>query len=286
MRDFKLTCKRGSQTVQFGFCWPLWLADVDGLTEAKYTVKTEKQSGIDGEEYQGAVATKRNIVIYADVKENHEVVRERLYSFFQPRTSGTLYVQDGAVERKIDYYVEFVRFEPAGRMRRATISLICPDPLFKATTDERVEMAAWQGLIEWPDDLLEIAAEPFELTRKTSNLIAVVPNGSNAARGLTITFTATGLVENPSLFEVNRRQGFKLNQEMHSGDAVVVTTGWHNKRVRLIRNGAESEINDAWVFGSTWLQAEPGDNVYRYDAQSGIDALEVAVVSTPEYWGV
>lgn len=286
MRNFKLTCKRGSQEVQFGFFWPLWLADVDGLTEANYEVKTEKQSGSDGEEYQQAKAKKRNIIIRADMKADHEAVREKLYSFFQPRVTGTLYVQDGTVERKINYYVEFVRFEPMGRLRRVTISLICPDPLFKALTDERVDLATWEGLIEWPDDFLEITENPFELTRKTSNLIAIVPNDSNATRGLTITFTATGLVTNPSLFEVNRREGFELDFEMHSGDAVVVTTGWHNKRVRLIRSNAESEINDAWIFGSTWLQAQPGDNVFRYNAASGADALEAAIVSTPEFWGV
>lgn len=56
---------------------------------------------------------------------------------------------------------------------------------------------------------------------------------------------------------------------------LTVTTGLKNKRVKLKQNGVEKSANNLWVYGSTWLQAEPGDNVFRYDAGSGIGNLEV-----------
>ena len=41
----------------------------------------------------------------------------------------------------------------------------------------------------------------------------------------------------------------------------------------LKSDGVEKGANNMWVFGSTWLQAEPGSNVFRYDAESGVDNL-------------
>jgi hypothetical protein len=163
---------------------------------------------------------------------------------------------------------------------------MCPDPQFKDITDERVEMATWEGLIEWPDDVMEIPDEPFEMTTKRTNLVVTIENSSNVTRGLTVQFKATGTVYNPSLFEVKRQKGFKILCEMHAGDVLTVTTGLKNKRVKLKQNGVEKSANNLWVYGSTWLQAEPGDNVFRYDAGSGIGNLEVVVSSTPAHWGV
>lgn len=77
----------------------------------------------------------------------------------------------------------------------------------------------------------------------------------------------------------------KINIELHLGDVLEITTGNGEKRVKLIRDGIITNINNLWEFGSTWLQAEPGDNVYRYDAEVGIDVLSVSIISTPLYWG-
>lgn len=286
MRNFLLTCKRGGESIVIGYRWPLWLDDVDGLTKSEFEVETEKGSGQDGEIYKSSTAAKRNIVIYCWIKANHRAMRERLYSFFLPRETGTLYVTDGDVTRKIDYVPEFVDVDPTGQQRKATISLMCPDPQFKDITDERVEMATWEGLIEWPDDVMEIPDEPFEMTTKRTNLVVTIENSSNVTRGLTVQFKVTGTVYNPSLFEVKRQKGFKILCEMHAGDVLTVTTGLKNKRVKLKQNGVEKSANNLWVYGSTWLQAEPGDNVFRYDAESGIGNLEVVVSSTPAYWGV
>jgi hypothetical protein len=37
---------------------------------------------------------------------------------------------------------------------------------------------------------------------------------------------------------------------------------------------------------TTFLQLDIGDNLLRYDAESGLDNLEVAIYFTPKYVGV
>lgn len=116
--------------------------------------------------------------------------------------------------------------------------------------------------------------------------MATIQNSSSVSRGLTATFTATGEVTNPKLIEVNRQLSFRILTTLHNGDVLVVTTGPGNKRVKLIRDNAETNINNCWEFGGTWLQVEPGENVFTYEAESGAAALSVTLASTPLYWGV
>lgn len=277
----KIICKRNGQEIEFKYGFPLWVKEVEGISETKFDIQTEKPSDFDGEIYMGSTAEMRNIVIVAQIKNDHLFWRERMFSFFQPRSKGTLYYYDRDKEKKIDYYVEEINFNFSGFVREVEVSLVCPNPLFQSVKDELTQMAVWQGLIQWPLNL----PPTWKVGEKVSTLIANVVNTSNVTRGLTIKFMAGGTVINPSLFDINRQRGLKVQIEMHLGDVLEITTGNGNKRVRLIRDGVTSNINYLWEFGSTWLQAEPGDNVYRYDAETGIDVLSVSIISTPLYWG-
>jgi len=259
----------------------MWIESVSGLG-ADYEVMTSKNSGQDGENYAGATAPKRNIVMVLDVpKRRMDDTKDRLYSFFQPRSVGILYYYSGNIARKTRYYVESIEPEESGLVRTITISLICPDPKFYALTDNLTELAVWEGMIEWPLEIIE----PFEVTRKANSLIGNVYNPSAVPMGLTATFRVSGTVTNPSLYDVNRQELMQVNTTMHAGDQIVITTADGNKRVKLISGGVESNINNLMAYPPHWLQAQQGDNLYRYNADSGIDSLSVSILSTQAYWG-
>lgn len=280
----KIICKNNAgDQIAFGWFDPLWIASVDGLG-ADYNIYTSKSTGQDGENYDGSDAKLRNIVIVLDVaKSNFQTQRNLLYSFFEPRSAGTLYYYEEDESRKIGYYVEKV--EPGGAdndtIRTLTVSLICPDPIWKALDDETVSMAQVEGDIEFPMEL----AKEFTVSHRNDNVMSTIDNDSNAARGLTITFEASGTVTNPAMIEATRQERLQVNATMHSGDILIITTGTNNKRVQLTSDGVTTNINNLWVYGSTWLQAEPGQNIYRYTAESGEDSLSATIRSTPAYWG-
>ena len=519
----KIICENSKgEKSTFGWFPPLWLASVDGLG-TDYNVYTSKNSGQDGENYNGSDAKMRNILIALDVdKADFLAQRNRLYSFFQPRSSGVLYYYEGDEAKKIAYYVEKV--EPGGTdndpTRTLTISLICPDPKFYALEDQLTQLAVWQGKITfplrfppqinasgqsvtlsvddsikdydkiaitgasvetgsgdkspdnpyalpgataltvsdgaapltvplprplyglpdgtcdeydavggqgtrrvgrlaldgtepflrfrsdgnnattvsfdtqgsgglvdgahnssnlccshfktggssmdgaenvgtgsigeiyfeilrsrlagWDDDwtngqkaaafkawlaaqaaagtpvavLYKLAAPVpitgavsvpiyhpttilsldagtlslrcrgrFVVTEKVNTLIGNVRNDSAVPMGLTVTFRASGTVVNPSLYDVNRQLLMQVNTTMHAGDQIVITTGDGNKRVKLISGGVTTNINNLMAYPPHWLQAQQGDNLYRYNADEGIDNLSVSIVSTEAFWG-
>jgi len=287
----KLICDNTSGgRMTFGAFSPCWLVSIDGLG-SNFNVYTAKNSGQDGENYNGSDAQKRNIVFTLEIsRKNFEEQVGRLYSFFQKSSPGTLTLE-GSVPKKINYYVEKVdpeaeNFSPVCNSpyetRNVTISLICPDPKFYAGLDSLTQLAAWEGLIEWD---IEIRDEPFALTEKVNTLIGNVHNDSSVPMGLNVMFTASGEVINPSLYDVNRHELMKINATMHTGDKIIITTDAGNKRVRLISGGATSNINNLMAYPPKWLQAYEGDNLFRYDADSGIDSLSVSILSTQTYWG-
>ena len=283
----KIVCERAGKAITLAWQRPYWIQDVEGLGALEVDVESEKQTDYDGEIYRGAAAAKRNIVITATVippeGRTHADIREEFLAFFVPRESGTLYYFDAGVEpKKIEYQTEKVEFEMDGVFRKVKISLLCLDPTFKGEQDDRVEMASVVGLIEWPVEL----TGPFEVGIKEPSRMASVVNPSSVDRGMTITFRAAGEVVHPALTEVSRQQTMRILTTMHDGDEITVTTGPGNKRVRLRRNGTEQDINNLWEFGGTWLQVCPGENIFAYSAESGEDALEIILKSTPAFWGV
>jgi hypothetical protein len=270
------------QQIEFRYDgYPLRLSDTDGFSAAEYTVSTSQNSGQDGENYNGSQAKKRNPVITANIFEDYQQWGDRLRSFFQPRSWGTVYAYDGGDGRKAAYQVEKIDIEETGTVRDATISLICPDPKFYALTDQITQLAIWQGCIKFPLHIVN----PFRVTEKVNTLIGNVRNDSAVPMGLTVTFRATGTVVNPSLYDINRYDLMQINTTMHAGDMIVITTGDGSKRVRLLSGGATSNIGNLMQYPPKWLKAYQGDNLFRYNAGSGIDALSVSILSTSAYWG-
>lgn len=272
------------QKIEFKYDgYPLRLYSTSGFSSTEYTVHTSQNSGQDGENYNGSQANKRNPVITANIFENFPEWGDRLRSFFQPRSWGTVYAyeSDEDVGRKATYQVEKIDIDESGMPRDATISLICPDPKFYALNDQLTQLAVWQGCIRFP---LRIT-EPFHVTEKVNTLIGNVNNPSAVPMGLTVKFMASGAVVNPSLYDVNRRELMQINTTMHAGDVIVITTADGNKRVKLISGGVTTNINNLMAYPPKWLKAYQGDNLFRYNADEGIDNLSVSILSTQAYWG-
>ena len=99
-------------------------------------------------------------------------------------------------------------------------------------------------------------------------------------------FRALGALSNPSLFNVNTREYMKLNFDMQGGDVITIDTNYGNKSITLQRNGQETNIYRYMDVDSTFLQLDIGDNIFRYDADSGLSNLEVTVYYAQKYLGV
>jgi hypothetical protein len=279
-----------NKSIKLGNSSPFLITTVDGLGSPKNEVYTQKSPYQDGVTATHSSLGPRNIVIEGKIidsnRENRRIYRNTLLSVFNPKLDGKLIIDLGNVKRQIDCIVEqapYFSSESGQNHQDFSISLIAPNPFWQDTSTTKEEIAIWRGAFEFP---LELFEEGIELGYREPSLIVNVFNSGDVPCGMRIQFKALATVANPNLFNVNTREYFKINRTMEAGEVITVTTHFQNKRVELNKNGVVSNAFNWIDLNSTFLQLEPGDNLFRYDADNGIDNLEVSIYYTPQYLGV
>lgn len=157
------------------------------------------------------------------------------------------------------------------------------DPFIYRKDAQSVDIALWVPSFEFP---LEIFEDGIEMGYRSQSLIVNVKNDGQEKTGMLIRFKALGNLTNPSLINVNTYDELKLNIKMVAGDVIEVSTYQRKKSITLIRNNIKTNIFNCLDLNSKFLQLDIGDNLFRYNADDGIDNLEVSMTFTPRILGV
>jgi hypothetical protein len=118
------------------------------------------------------------------------------------------------------------------------------------------------------------------------SLIVNVLNEGDVETGMRVDFKALASVENPSILNINTQEFIKINKIMDAGEIISVTTNYGSKKVESYLSGVTTNAFNYIDLGTTFLQLNVGDNLFRYDAETGIENLEVSIYFTPQYLGV
>lgn len=224
--------------------------------------------------------------IIAKSKEDLDKKRAYLSSLFNPKFESTLIYTNNAFTRKICGIVQDLSFQPSiGFMQKFLVQILCPSPFWEDLYPKKEEVALWQGDFEFELEVPEDVG--VEMGHRVSNLICNVCNSGDVPCGMKIQFRALATTSNPSLFNVNTREFIKINQTLETGDVLEISTEFSNKRIELIKsNGIRTNVFNWIDLDSEFLQLDVGDNIFRYDAETGLDNLELSIYYTPLYLGV
>lgn len=268
---------------------PFMLVDADGLYEFNVNVAKSDNTNINGSTYYGSNVKTRNIVLTIADWGDHKDNRAALYNLFRYDIPGTLsYIEDNE-EKTIDYVVEKVDIDPEYDQRKATVSLLCPDPLFKSGIEYIVNVSEWQAQFEF---LHEFVDGGEELGRRNYSQTGTIENNSGiSGTGVSITVEISGSVTNPSIYNVENNQHITLGDSNNSlnliaGDELNITTGRGNKHIYLTRSGVTTEINEYLTEDSTFIQLLIGTNTIGYTADSGEEYISIEVRFHYQYAGV
>lgn len=266
-----------------------FLLSLEGVYGVSSTVNTTNNTMTDGATYQGSTIGQRNIVITAFMDSGYRDKRDLLYRCFAPKETGSLTYIEGSETRTIDYKVESIDIEEMGVIRNITISLICPDPFFRDMEDISVVMAGWKKAFTWPH---AFTAEKEPFGERIQEVIKNIENESAADNiGMEIIIKADGEVVNPAIYHVEEDEYIKVGTSdnplnLRAGDAVRITTKTNQKNVCLIRDGTETKINGYLDEESEFIQLVHGRNTLKYDADSGIQYMNVTILYRFCYLGV
>lgn len=293
MQRIIFTNSRG-KSIEFGRNDPYILTSVDGLGDVTAINATQKSSYQDGTTLVNSSLEERFITLqvsmYAlDISEI-SMERQKLSSVFNPKLGeGMLQYIYGDEIKVIHAVADHVPIFPSGRENRlgnhqvVMITLRCPNPYFRNVSDEKTEIAFWEPNFEFP---LEIETDGIEMGIRSPSLIVNVLNDGHVDTGMLIKFKALGTLKNPSLVNVNTGEFFKINRTLTAGEVITVNTNSGKKRIESSLNGVTSNIFNNISFGSSFLQLEIGDNLFRYDADENLEALEVDIYHSPKFVGV
>ncbi|MET3658389.1 phage distal tail protein [Sporosarcina psychrophila] len=171
-----------------------------------------------------------------------------------------------------------------GAWQRVLLQFLATDPYIYEKDSRRVEIAEWIGAFEFP--LCIESGVGFEVGYRSQSMFVDVDNAGQSKTGMSITFRALATVTHPALINVETQEELKLNITMTKGDVVEVSTYDGAFGITLIRGGTRSDEFNAIGLYSTFLQLEPGNNVFRYDALSGVDNMEISLTYRAKSVGV
>ena len=121
---------------------------------------------------------------------------------------------------------------------------------------------------------------------RAESVIVDCYNEGDVSTGMRVRFVALGTVKNPILLNVDTGEFIKINVTMQTGDTIEVSTKYGSKGAKLIRDGVETDYFRYVDVDSTYMQLAIGDNNFRYDAESGVNSMEVSIFYNKEYLGV
>lgn len=265
---------------------PFLLLKAEGLYTVTNNINSVENSMIDGSTFIDSLMTKRNIVLYLADKDNHTKNRDILYKLFTKNSKGTLKYRDDdseyIIDREIDYYVESISFDSEKRVRTAVISLICTDPYFYGTSDIIVDMANWIKDFEF---IHEFKLE--ELGHYVTEQIKRIDINSTIDVPVTIYIYAKDRVVNPIIRHVEKEEFISFSNlndpfVMNAGDELVITTGINNKNIYLNGNKSNNILSPDSIF----FTLTSGLNTLYYQADEGLDLLQIKIVYREKYVGV
>lgn len=254
-------------------------------------------STIDGSNYQNTILKNREFdipfVIVKMMPDSWwiEEKRNELYKIFNPKANP--FRIDITTKSDKEYYINAnldgspsfpLGFENNNKSwQKGLLQFSANDPYIYNKNDVTKFIALWVPAFEFP---LEITDGGIEMGYRENSFIENVFNEGQEETGMIIRFTALGTLINPSVTNIKTYETIKVNTEMLAKDMIEVSTYRGKRSVTLIRNGQKTNIFNLLDFSSTFFQLSPGDNLIKYDADTNVNNLEVAVNFTPRLLGV
>ena len=208
-------------------------------------------------------------------------LKSKLNSFINPQDAVDLYYDEYVIRFVPDETVKYATSESENNNAfcKFTISGTCPNPLFMNANEAVSIFATTMPRFRFPLVISESLPEKgIIFGERTDSLIVSVFNNGALPSGMRIIFKANGAVVNPKLINVNTQQTFVLNKTLIADEEVEVNTNTGEKSIKGKVGG--SSYSNYYMYkdiDSSWLQLDVGENLFRYDADDGLENLEIFV---------
>lgn len=249
-----------------------------GFDSADYDVKMSAGGSSNGGYITSARLDSRTLGIKFDFGGyNAEDLRRRLISFSAPDRELTVTATRGKIRRTItgqaiDFQIsETNRFVPS----TVTLSILCPDPYFKATEVISINAALVTSMFHLP------CSFPCVLGVESSTGSLTFDNYGDAPADMVAELIAYANITNPRIINDTNGKSIQINGMMSVGDKLTISTVRRRKTAQI--NGIRCLIDPSSQF-SDFLAV--GTNNLRYTSDEGSSDIAANIQCTALYLGV
>lgn len=294
--------------------------NIDGLGPVKADVNFTDISGFDGSVYNSVRANSRNIVfelkfktmVTADptLKEgielggdiqgtesvylDPETIRQKSYKYFPLKKRIKIIVE--ATNRTIHTYGYVESNEPQifDSEEGTNISILCPSSYMFDLYPTTTVFSAITPLFEFPFSNESLILKLIEFSRILQNTSKSVVYKGDATIGMLIHIHATGSANDVVITDSDTLETIAINSaklitytgaDISLGDDFWISTVKGSKYAILIRGGETFNILNC-LGNPTWFELEKGDNVFAYNADSGLANLQFEIINDTAYEGI
>lgn len=276
----------------------LLITDMEGISGGKADIVFSDLASGDGGVFNSARAPFRPITMMLrllDYPISVEASRALTYKLFPLKKPVVLTFETDEKTCYIEGYVESNDPPIFTNKAEAQISIKCANPYFYSLY---TYVETFYGVIpefEFPfenpsldDDLIEFG----DIQNKTEGVL--VYEGQEEV-GIELHIYATGVAVNPIIYNTTTNEIFKIDTAklqtltgsgIKNGDEIIVSTVVGRKSVKLLRDGTFTNILNCLDKDVDWIHIVPGDNVFYYTAEEGLNYLQFKVLYNVLYLGV
>ena len=258
------------------------VTSVEGLAPPKAKINLSNVVGMNGSLFNSSKTDTRNLVLTVRPQEPVEKNRLNLYKYAQIGGWCKIYYSSGSVEVQIEGYVEAIEGSLFKRPQTIQISVLCPQPYFEDLNEIINDVSSLLSTFEFP---FAIEPEGIEFSHINHDALSTVINRGDVESGVTIHITAQNEVVNPVIYD-NHGGKFAIDVTLSDGDQIVINTKSGERSVKLVNAVGERNIINKVQKNPTWFTLYPGENIFSYDAESGVDFMSIVFRHRTKYGGV
>lgn len=265
--------------------------DVEGISGVTSVIYSTNSMGQHGDTYVGQRIEARDIDVVGHINTRDKAqaleLRRRMLKIFNPELSATLVYEYGGFKRVIDCraYGE-PKILKKEVLYEFDLQIECLNPFWREEEETKEDIASWVAAWHFPCVIEKDNTKSMIYGYRAESVIVDCYNEGDVSTGTRIRFTALGTVSNPILLNVDTEEFIQINATMKTGDVIEINTKYGSKGAKLIRDGVETDYFRYIDVDSTFMQLAIGDNMFRYDAASGVNSLEVSIFYSKEFLGV
>ena len=252
--------------------------DVEGISGVTSVIYSTNSMGQHGDTYVGQRIEARDIDVVGHINTRDKAqaleLRRRMLKIFNPELSATLVYEYGGFKRVIDCraYGE-PKILKKEVLYEFDLQIECLNPFWREEEETKEDIASWVAAWHFPCVIEKDSTKSMIYGYRAESVIVDCYNEGDVSTGMRIRFTALGTVSNPILLNVDTEEFIQINATMKTGDVIEINTKYGSKGAKLIRDGVETDYFRYIDVDSTFMQLAIGDNMFRYDAASGVNSL-------------